>query len=252
MTTDPGQPLPQSGTPPDRHLLVVEDDGEMRHLIGRFLRENGFRVTPARDGRELWEALGREPIDLILLDIQLPGTSGLDLCKAVRAKHSTPIIMLTARGDEMDRVVGLELGADDYIPKPFSRSELLARIRAVLRRSSLRSDAASPVQAQRLEFDGWILDISRRELRAPDGSEVDLSGAEFDLLLALAERSQRILTRDQILELSRHRIGDPSDRAVDVLVSRLRRKIEIDRSGSAMVKTVRGAGYMFVPKVTRS
>lgn len=252
MTTDSGQPPQQLGDSPDRHLLVVEDDGEMRHLIARFLRENGFCVTPARDGRELWEALGREPIDLILLDIQLPGTSGMDLCRAVRAKFNTPIIMVTARGDETDRVVGLELGADDYIPKPFSRAELLARIRAVLRRASLRRDAASAAPVRRLEFDGWILDMSRRELRAPDGSDVDLSGAEFDLLLALAERSQRILTRDQILELSRHRIGDPSDRAVDVLVSRLRRKIEIGRSGSAMVKTVRGVGYMFVPKVTRS
>lgn len=251
MTNNPVQQPTQSDVPPDRHLLVVEDDGETRHLIARFLRENGFRVTPARDGREMWEVLGRHSTDLILLDVQLPGTSGLDLCRAVRAKYDVPIIILTARGDETDRVVGLELGADDYIAKPFGRAELLARIRAVLRRAPLRVDATSAAPIPRLEFDGWVIDVSRRELRAPDGSEVELSGAEFDLMLALAERPQRILTRDQILELSRHRIGDPSDRSVDVLVSRLRRKIEIDHSGREMIKTIRGAGYMFVPAVTR-
>lgn len=240
-----------AGLPEERHVVVVEDDGEMRHLVARFLRENGYRVSVARDGRELWETIDRGPVDLILLDIQLPGTSGLDLCRAVRSRHTTPIIMLTARGGETDRVVGLELGADDYIPKPFSRAELLARIRAVLRRATAQHDRPTGAATRRLEFDGWTLDLARRELHAPDGSGVDLSGAEFDLLLAFLEHPQRVLTRDQILELSRHRIGDPSDRAVDVLVSRLRRKLDPEGGEGSKIKTVRGTGYMFVPSVAR-
>ena len=234
--------------PVGAHVLAVEDDAGMRRLITRILQENGLRVTGARNGHEMWDALRRLPIDLVLLDVMLPGSSGMDLCRALRSKSNIPILMVTARGSETDRVLGLELGADDYLPKPFSGPELVARIRAVLRRS--RMIAAEPAMpSRRLHFIGWTLDLARRELTAPDGSAVDLSGAEYDTLLDFIEHPQRVLGRDHLLELSRNRLGEVSDRSVDVLVSRLRKKIESDQP---MIRTVRGAGYLFVPDVTRS
>lgn len=236
---------------PEAHVLVVEDDAAMRHLITRLLRENGFRATGVRDGREMWETLRNTAIDLVLLDVMLPGPSGLDLLRMLRAERAAlPVVMVTAKGAEADRVIGLELGADDYLPKPFGRRELLARIRAVLRRAG--PSAGGPggaARAHRLRFDRWTVDLARRELVAPGGAVVDLSGAEYDLLLAFLEHPQRVLARDQILELSRGRLADPNDRSVDVLVSRLRRKLE--DGGTAMIKTVRGAGYMFLPQVER-
>ena len=236
---------------PEAHLLVVEDDGEMRTLIAKFLRQNGYRVTGVRDGREMWETLAHAPVDLILLDLMLPGQSGLDLARALRAKSAVPIIMVTARGDETDRVVGLELGADDYIPKPFSRAELLARIRAVLRRA-LSKDLQDITQtSDHIRFAGWSLDTRRRELAAPDGTAVDLSGGEYDMLLAFCEHPQRVLSRDQLLDLARNRISDTVDRSVDVMVSRLRRKLEPTSDSPSIIKTVRGAGYMFIPAVSR-
>jgi two-component system OmpR family response regulator len=238
-------PLARGSLPSEAHLLLVEDDGETRHLVARLLRENGFRVTAARDGREMWETIQNAKTDLVLLDVMLPGTSGLDLCRELRLRGSIPIIMLTARGSETDRVVGLELGADDYIAKPFSRPELLARIRAVLRRALAAPDPERATGGRVIGFGGWILDTSRRELTAPSGSGTDLSTAEYDLLLAFLEHPQRVLTRDQILELSRHRVGDVFDRSVDVLVSRLRRKLEPHEESPSLIKTVRGAGYMF-------
>ena len=236
---------------PEAHVLVVEDDGEMRNLIAKFLRQNGYRATGARDGREMWETLANAAVDLILLDVMLPGQSGLDLTRALRAKTQVPIIMVTARGDETDRVLGLELGADDYIPKPFSRPELLARIRAVLRRAQGSDRRASGLVADRLLFAGWALDTRRRELMAPDGVAVDLSGGEYDLLLAFCEHPQRILSRDQLLDLARNRVSDALDRTVDVMVSRLRRKMEPTEESPTIIKTIRGAGYMFVPAVAR-
>lgn len=236
---------PRSVLPPEARLLLVEDDGETRNLVARLLRENGMAVTTARDGREMWEAIQNSKVDLILLDVMLPGASGLDLCRELRARSSVPIIMLTAKGTEADRVVGLELGADDYIAKPFSRPELLARIRAVLRRAQAAPDQERAIGSRIIGFAGWILDTSRRELTAPDGSGTDLSTAEYDLLLAFLEHPQRILTRDQILEQSRHRVGAVFDRSVDVLVSRLRRKLEPNEVSVTCIKTVRGAGYMF-------
>ncbi|MBR0683239.1 response regulator transcription factor [Roseomonas eburnea] len=238
--------------PPEAHILVVEDDGEMRTLIAKFLRQNGYRVTGARDGREMWETLGNAPVDLILLDVMLPGQSGLDLTRALRAKTRVPIIMVTARGDETDRIVGLELGADDYIPKPFSRPELLARIRAVLRRARPAEEApVAELVGDRILFAGWALDTRRRELAAPDGTSVDLSGGEYDMLLAFCEHPQRVLSRDQLLDLARNRVSDSIDRSVDVMVSRLRRKLEPTDESPALIKTIRGAGYMFIPAVTR-
>lgn len=237
----------------EAHILVVEDDGEMRALIARFLRQNGYRVTAVRDGREMWETLAGTSVDLVLLDIMLPGQSGLDLCRALRAKSGVPVIMVTARGEETDRVLGLELGADDYIPKPFGRAELLARVRALLRRA--RGETGTPQAGASgvfLCFAGWTLDTRRRELIAPDGTSIDLSGGEYDLLLAFCEHPQRVLSRDQLLDLARSRTAIGIDRSVDVMVSRLRRKIEPSEESPAMIKTIRGAGYMFVPAVTRS
>jgi len=238
--------------PPETHILVVEDDAEMRALIGKFLRQNGYRVTGVHDGREMWETLRHAPVDLILLDIMLPGQSGLDLTRALRAETQVPIIMVTARGDEADRVLGLELGADDYIPKPFSRAELLARIRALLRRTQATGEIrAGGARGDRIQFAEWTLDTRRRELAAPDGSIVDLSGGEYDMLLAFCEHPQRVLSRDQLLDLARHRVSDSIDRSVDVMVSRLRRKLEPGSESPAIIKTVRGVGYLFVPVVTR-
>lgn len=247
------EPCGQPGLAPEVHILVVEDDAPMRHLITRLLRENGFRATGVRDGQEMWETLRNTAVDVVLLDVMLPGESGLDLLRGLRAAQGVlPVVMVTAKGAEADRVLGLELGADDYLPKPFGPRELLARVRAVLRRS--RSAAAgaeeAPRAARQLRFDGWTMDTARRELLSPGGAVVDLSGAEYDLLLAFLQHPHRVLARDQILELSRRRLADPNDRSVDVLVSRLRRKIE-GEGGTAMIKTVRGSGYMFVPEVER-
>ena len=240
-------------TPAEPRVLVVEDDAGTRVLLTRFLQENGFAATGARDGAEMWEALERAPVDLVLLDVMLPGTGGMDLCRALRRKSAVPIIMLTARGTEADRVLGLELGADDYVPKPFSRAELLARVRAVLRRGGrgLPEEPAAAPRGRYLRFAGWTLDTSRRELEAPGGAMVELSGAEYDVLLAFLERPQRVLTRDRVLELSRNRLGDVLDRSVDVLVSRLRRKLGTQEAASDLIRTVRGAGYVFTADVSR-
>lgn len=242
--------------PPASHVLVVEDDGGTRALLLRFLQENGYQATGARNGVEMWDVLGRLAVDLVLLDVMLPGATGLDLCREVRKRSAVPIIMVTARGSETDRVLGLELGADDYVAKPFSRIELLARIRAVLRRGRFMTEAGGPPRGRTLCFAGWRLDTGRRELLAPGGDAVDVSGAEYDVLLAFLEHPQRVLTRDRILELSRSRVGEVFDRSVDILVSRLRRKLELQEGAEEgpndeLIKTVRGAGYMFVAEVTR-
>ena len=232
------------------HLLVVEDDTGTRALLARFLQQNGFRATGVRNGQEMWDVLRSVGIDLVLLDLMLPGASGLDLCRAIRREGTMPIIMVTARGSEADRVLGLELGADDYVPKPFSRAELLARIRAVLRRGKTMA-VASGTRARHLRFASWVLDTARHELTAPDGAAVELSGAEYAVLLAFLEHPQRVMTRDRILELSRNRIGEVFDRSVDVLVSRLRRKLGAPEEASELIKTVRGAGYLFAAEVGR-
>lgn len=253
--SDCGEPhgaTSRGALPPESVILIVEDDGGVRLLIDRFLRENGFRVIPARDGREMWEVLANASIDLVLLDIMLPGTSGLDLCRELRARSQVPIVILSARGSETDRVLGLELGADDYIAKPFSRPELLARIRAVLRRTAEGPARAQAAGGRNISFDDWTLDTGRRELLAKDGAVIDLSAAEYDLLLAFIEHPQRVLTRDQLLELARGRAADVLDRSIDVLVGRLRRKIERDDDARPLIKTLRGAGYMFTASPRRS
>ena len=235
----------------DGHILIVDDDAQIRQLAGKFLREHGYRVTTARDGREMRQALASAFIDLVILDIMLPGSNGLDLCKEIRSRSSLPVIMLTARGSETDRIVGLEIGADDYLAKPFNPRELLARINAVLRRARAHLDAPQAGSGHCLRFEQWTLDTRRRELMDPKGVVVDLSTGEYDLLLTFLEAPQRVLTRDQLMDAAKHRMATGFDRAIDIQVSRLRRKIDASGDGQAMIKTIRGAGYMFVPAVAR-
>ncbi len=219
----------------------------MRMLILRVLQANGFTARGAQDGQEMWQALEQSPFDLVILDVMLPGTSGLELCRALRARSQMPVIMVSARGEELDRVAGLELGADDYVAKPFGQKELLARVRAVLRRSAAGASAEAGPRREMLRFDGWSLDLRRRELSDRQGAAVELSGAEHDLLASFLENPQRVIGRDRLLELSRTRLGDVSDRSVDVLVSRLRRKLGAE--SDALIRTVRGLGYIFTADV---
>ena len=242
------------------HILLVDDDHEIRTLLSRYLAGQGYRTTAAADGREMREVLARCAIDLIVLDLMLPGEDGLALCRWVRAQSNVPVIMLTARGEEIDRIVGLEMGADDYLAKPFSPRELVARIKAVLRRTGQASGGstgedsggrAGGEQGEIVMFAGWALDIAARRLTAPDGTLVPLSAGEFGLLAAFVSHPQRVLSRDRLLDLARGREAQPFDRSIDVQVSRLRRKIEEDPSDPQLITTVRGGGYMFTPPVTR-
>ena len=230
--------------------MVVDDDREIRDLVSRLLQKHGYKVETARDAGAMDAILAGSRIDLVILDIMLPGRSGLDICRELRAKSPISILMLTAMGDETDRIVGLEMGADDYLAKPFNPRELLARIRAILRRVNAAA-ATSPhaAAAKRLRFAGWLLDLGRRRLEAPDGVIVDLTTGEYELLMAFAERPQRVLSRNQLLDLARGRDATPFDRSIDVQVSRIRRKIETDPRTPSMIITVRGDGYMFTPEV---
>lgn len=222
----------------------------MRMLILRVLQSNGYSVRGAQNGREMWEAFANSPVDLVILDVMLPETNGLDLCRQLRAGSQVPVIMVSARGEELDRVLGLELGADDYVAKPFGQKELLARVRAVLRRGSPGNQHVDAEPRREVfRFAGWSLDLRRRELSDPEGAAVELSGAEHDLLASFLENPQRVIGRDRLLELSRTRLGDVSDRSVDVLVSRLRRKLGAE--SEALIRTVRGLGYIFTAAVER-
>ncbi len=237
------------------HILVVDDDKEIRSLLSKFLAKNGLRVSVAADGREMRRVLDEAKIDLVVLDLMLPGESGLALCGQLRATTTIPILMLTAVAEDTDRIIGLEMGADDYLPKPFNPRELLARIRAILRRAEDRAPAAVAADGDAelsLTFDGWILQPARRQLLDPSGRPLELTGGEFDLLLALAERPQRVLSRDRLLDLTKGRAASLFDRSVDVQIGRLRRKLEAAAQGAgALIATVRGGGYMFTAAVTR-
>lgn len=235
------QPLP--------HILVVDDHAEIRDLLKRFLEQHGFKVTCARDGKEMKRLLENGHFTLLVLDLMLPGEDGLTLCRDLRAKSSLPVVMLTAMGEEMDRIIGLEMGADDYLAKPFNPRELLARIKAVLRRANLMPDAHQEALPERLHFDRWQLDLSRRELVDEHGVAISLSTAEFDLLKVFLERPKRVLSRDQLLDMARGRDAQAFDRAIDTLVSRLRRKLEVDQKKPELIKTVWGGGYMFSAEV---
>jgi two-component system OmpR family response regulator len=234
------------------HILIVDDHRELRELVSRALTREGFRVSTAADGRAMRQALADSRIDLILLDLMLPGEDGLALCRGLRTQSNVPIIMLTAKGDEVDRVIGLEMGADDYLPKPFGSRELVARIRAVLRRSREGAAARDTATLPRsYHFGCWRLDIGRRELIRDDGTVVPLSTGEYDLLVAFVERPQRVLGRDQLLDLTRGRAATALDRSIDTQVSRLRRKLEKDPADPQIIKTVWGGGYTFTPAVSR-
>jgi two-component system OmpR family response regulator len=233
------------------HLLIVDDDEDILSLLTTFFRKHSHTVTVAGDGAAMFAALDEHSIDLVILDLMLRGEDGLSLCRRLRATSHVPIIMLTAMADHTDRVVGLEVGADDYLTKPFDQRELLARVKAVLRRTVGNGAAATTETRPALCFANWRLDVTRRELRSEDNTLVVLSGGEFDLLLAFAEHSQRVLTRDQLLDLSRGAAHAAYDRSIDVQVSRLRYKLETDPKSPSLIRTVRNGGYLFAPKVTR-
>jgi len=230
-------------------ILMVDDDPGIRDVVSDFLGRHGYSVDTAADGREMDEALERGPVDLIVLDVMLPGENGLAICRRLASSEdSPPIIMLSAMGEDTDRIVGLEVGADDYVSKPCNPRELLARVRAVLRRTDQRS--GEPATVAGCEFAGWRLDLVKRELRSSHGVVVNLSSGEFGLLRVLVEHPQRVLTRDQLLELARGPESEAFDRAIDVQISRLRRKLD-DGGGQDLIRTVRNEGYMFTAKVKR-
>jgi two-component system OmpR family response regulator len=230
-------------------ILMVDDDPGIRDVVSDFLGKHGYEVETAADGREMDAALERGPVDLIVLDVMLPGEDGLAICRRLATtEDGPPIIMLSAMGEDTDRIVGLEVGADDYVSKPCNPRELLARVRAVLRRTEQRA-AEAPATAG-CEFGGWKLDLVKRELRSPQGVVVHLSSGEFGLLRAFVEHPQRVLTRDQLLELARGPASEAFDRAIDVQISRLRRKLD-DGGGQDLIRTVRNEGYMFTAKVKR-
>ncbi len=231
------------------HLLIVDDDKELCDLLSKFLTRQGYRVSVAHNGSAMLSILESSRINLVVLDLMLPGEDGLTLCRRLRAASTLPIVMLTAMGDEVDRIIGLEMGADDYLPKVANPRELLARIRAVLRRAGAPDAGTSRDKNRVLEFVGWRLDVAQRLLISPTNALVPLRAAEFDLLLALAERPQRVLTRDQLLDLSRGRTANNFDRSIDVQISRLRRKIEADPKEPALIKTVRNGGYILAASV---
>lgn len=232
------------------HILVVDDHREIRELLAQYLAQHGLRVSTANGGAQLREQLQVSAPDLVVLDIMMPGEDGLSLCRWLRASSRLPVILLTAVAEDADRIVGLEMGADDYVTKPFNPRELLARIRAVLRRAQApASGELSPETPHRYRFGGWTFDLDRRELDAPDGTAVAISAAEFRLLQALVERPGRVLTRDQLLDITAGRSAELFDRSIDNIVSRLRRKIETDPKDPQLIRTVWGEGYALVASV---
>ncbi len=235
--------------PATARILMVDDDPGILDVVSDFLGKHGYLVETAGDAREMEQALERGPVDLIVLDVMLPGEDGLSIAKRLSGE-GPPIIMLSAIGEDTDRIIGLELGADDYLAKPCNPRELLARVRAVLRRAEQRGQANNIGAG--CEFAGWRLDLVRRELRSPPGVVVNLSSGEFSLLRAFVERPQRVLTRDQLLDFARGPDSDAFDRAIDVQISRLRRKLDDGGGGTDLIRTIRNEGYMFTAKVKRT
>ncbi|HWB51391.1 MAG TPA: response regulator [Stellaceae bacterium] len=230
------------------HILVVDDQQEICDLVREYLTDEGFRVTTANDGAGLREAMAHNTIDLVILDLVLRGEDGLQLARELRSQSDIGIIMLTGRGETVDRIIGLEMGADDYLSKPFHLRELLARVRSVLRRGAARAGERATGRS-RIRFSGWSLDLASRELMSPSGEDVRLTTGEFELLSAFVNHANQVLSRDRLLDLSRHREAGPFDRTIDVQVGRLRRKLEDDPKNPSMIKTVRGGGYIFTPPV---
>lgn len=231
------------------HILVVDDHRQIRDAVTRYLEKNGMRATSARDAVDMDAKLANGKYDLIVLDVMMPGEDGLSVCRRLSASGSVPILMLTALGEETDRIVGLEIGADDYLAKPFNPRELVARIKAILRRSTKAEPYAGTLSGRRIAFAHWIIDTDSRVLSNEDGEQIDLTSAEFKLLTVLLERPRFVLSRDQLLDLTAGRAASVFDRTIDNQISRLRRKIELDPSRPRIVTTVRGGGYCLAADV---
>lgn len=230
---------------PAATLLMVEDDPEISRLVSAFMEQEGFEIEVASDAKAMDAVLARMHPDLVILDLMLPGEDGLSICRRLRATGSIPVLMLTAKSDEIDRVVGLEMGADDYLAKPFGSRELLARVRAILR----RTQSAPTLEAnRRFVFDRFVLDLDSRRLTCGE-KEASLTSAEFDLLACFVQRPRRVLTRDQLLDWTKGRTAEPFDRAIDMLISRLRKKLDAIGPGVALITTVRNGGYLFTAQV---
>jgi two-component system, OmpR family, response regulator len=250
MTVSPGA-LPT--VPSLTHLLVVDDDTEIAQVLHRYFAGNGFRVSTAGDGVQMRRILGQETVDIVMLDLGLPGEDGFSLTRHLREHWRGPVIIVTGRGESVDRVVGLELGADDYVTKPFDLRELLARVRSVLRRAAPTVEAAPKApQAQHFCFDGYVLDPQAHSLSGPQGEPIALTSGEFALLRVFVEHANQVLTRDQLMTHIHGRDAGPFDRAIDVQIARLRRKIEVDAAHPQRIKSVRGSGYLFSPTVRRA
>jgi len=233
-------------------IAVVEDDREIRAMVVELLKREGFAVVGCGTTAEFDQLAGRQRIDLAILDIMLPGEDGLSLCRRLRAKGEVPVLLVSAKGDDIDRIIGLEIGADDYLAKPFNPRELIARARAILRRTRDRQRVVSVEPSERYRFGGWLIDAGGRTLIDPAGAPLDLTGGEFDLLLCFVTHPQRVLNRDQLLDWTRGRSASAFDRAVDVQLSRLRRKLADRPGGDTLIKTVRGGGYQFTTRVERA
>lgn len=232
------------------HILIVDDDPEIRELLTTYLTKSGYRVSAARDGRQMWREFERHHIDLVVLDVMLPGDDGLTLCRNLRSRSNVPIIMLTARGEEMDRILGLEMGADDYLPKPFNPRELQSRIKAVLWRAR-ELLGSRPETGEQIRFSGWTLDTAARHLIAEDKVIISLSGGEYKLLRIFLDSPRRVLSRDQLMTQMEGRDWTPDERAIDIQISRLRKRLREDAREPQLIKTVRGEGYVLSAKVEK-
>lgn len=233
-------------------IAVVEDDPEISRMMTSYMTDHGFEVANARSGHDLDRVMATGgKIDCVILDVGLPGEDGLSICRRLRGKSTVPIIMVTGRGTDTDRIVGLEIGADDYLPKPFNPRELLARVRAVMRRSSMTEPPPADAP-QVLSFEGWRLDMARRQLFTPDGEPRSLTSGEFNILAIFCQHARKVLSRDELLDLLHGRAAAVFDRSIDVQISRLRRKIETNLKDPSFIKTVRYGGYFFTPQVTKA
>jgi DNA-binding response OmpR family regulator len=230
------------------HILIVDDHPDVREMVRTYLEEEGFKVSAASDGEAMRRVMAQSAIDLVLLDLILPGEDGLTLARKLRLDSNVGIIILTGRGETVDRIIGLEMGADDYLPKPFHLRELLARVKSVLRRASAR-EQSSQERPSSARFNGWQLDLTARELTSPSGEIVRLTTGEFDLLAAFVSNPNQVLSRDRLLDLARNREPGPFDRTIDVQVGRLRRKLDDDPQQPSLIKTVRGTGYIFTAQI---
>lgn len=241
---------------PPAHVLVVDDEAAIGDLIRNYLTRHGMRVSVAADGTGMRRIMAEDPVDLVLLDLGLPGEDGLSLTRHIRAHSNVGVIIVTGTGESVDRIVSLELGADDFVSKPFDLRELLARIRSVLRRTAAASTPGAPTGQPApqggMRFAGWHLDVQSRRLFTPDGTEVPLTTGEFDLLKVFADNPNKVLSRDRLLQATRNRDAAPYDRAIDMQIARLRRKIEVDADKPVLIKSVRGAGYIFTAPVERA